>query len=232
MDCLVSLVHDADAVQMDESVVAALDRAAAQSRPLLARLLNPQPHPAVTPPADQAADERHDPSVLQLDGTLADDLGDSGMGICANNGGNNGVSSRDCGSKDSGGSKDSSNQCAAQPGIPAALFTEDSSSSLKAGSSKHADAGARGPRVSHEQGTDAASKAAAPAAELTEVPPLRFVSGAGHDAMALAGKMPAGMLFVRCRNGGISHSPQELVDDEDVAASTAALLAYLLEESS
>ena len=40
-----------------------------------------------------------------------------------------------------------------------------------------------------------------------------------------------GMLFVRCRNGGISHSPAELVDDADVAAATATLLAYLHAEA-
>jgi allantoate deiminase len=58
-----------------------------------------------------------------------------------------------------------------------------------------------------------------------EVP--RLVSGAGHDALAMADAGPMGMLFVRCRNGGISHSPAELVDAEDVAAAAAALLAYL-----
>jgi acetylornithine deacetylase/succinyl-diaminopimelate desuccinylase-like protein len=35
-----------------------------------------------------------------------------------------------------------------------------------------------------------------------------------------------GMMFVRCR-GGVSHSPEEYVADEDVAASVAALYAYL-----
>ena len=58
-----------------------------------------------------------------------------------------------------------------------------------------------------------------------EVP--RLVSGAGHDALAMADAGPMGMLFVRCRNGGISHSPAELVDAEDVAAAAAALLTYL-----
>ena len=58
-----------------------------------------------------------------------------------------------------------------------------------------------------------------------EVP--RLVSGAGHDALAMADAGPMGMLFVRCRNGGISHSPAELVDAEDTAAAAAALLTYL-----
>ena len=36
----------------------------------------------------------------------------------------------------------------------------------------------------------------------------RMPSGAGHDAMVLAERVPAGMLFVPSR-GGVSHSPDE-----------------------
>ncbi|CAL9051268.1 unnamed protein product [Musa acuminata subsp. burmannicoides] len=46
-----------------------------------------------------------------------------------------------------------------------------------------------------------------------EVPVL--MSGAGHDAMAISQLTKVGMLFVRCR-GGISHSPDEHVLDDDV----------------
>jgi allantoate deiminase len=42
-------------------------------------------------------------------------------------------------------------------------------------------------------------------------------SGAGHDAMIVASRMPAAMLFVRSP-GGISHHPDEAVLEEDVAA--------------
>ncbi|GLC49316.1 hypothetical protein PLESTB_000206000 [Pleodorina starrii] len=60
---------------------------------------------------------------------------------------------------------------------------------------------------------------------LQSVPVL--VSGAGHDAMAIAETIPKmGMMFVRCR-GGVSHSPLEYVEPEDVTASTAALASYL-----
>lgn len=45
----------------------------------------------------------------------------------------------------------------------------------------------------------------------------RMPSGAGHDAMILAAKVPAAMLFVRSP-GGISHHPDETVLEEDVAA--------------
>ncbi|GFR47399.1 hypothetical protein Agub_g9116 [Astrephomene gubernaculifera] len=55
----------------------------------------------------------------------------------------------------------------------------------------------------------------------------KLVSGAGHDAMAIAETIPRmGMMFVRCR-GGVSHSPLEHVEPVDVAASSAALSAYL-----
>jgi allantoate deiminase len=46
--------------------------------------------------------------------------------------------------------------------------------------------------------------------------PQRMVSGAGHDAMILAEKIPAAMVFLRSP-GGISHDPAESVEVEDVA---------------
>ena len=46
--------------------------------------------------------------------------------------------------------------------------------------------------------------------------PHRMVSGAGHDAMILAEKIPAAMIFLRTP-GGISHDPAESVEMEDVA---------------
>ncbi|KAG1667557.1 hypothetical protein FOA52_014637 [Chlamydomonas sp. UWO 241] len=57
-----------------------------------------------------------------------------------------------------------------------------------------------------------------------------MVSGAGHDAMALAEVSKMGMLFVRCR-GGVSHHPSEHVEPDDVAASAAALYKYILERA-
>ncbi len=45
--------------------------------------------------------------------------------------------------------------------------------------------------------------------------PHRMVSGAGHDAMILAEKLPAAMIFLRTP-GGISHDPAESVAVEDV----------------
>jgi allantoate deiminase len=48
------------------------------------------------------------------------------------------------------------------------------------------------------------------------VTPHIMVSGAGHDAMILAEKVPAAMIFLRSP-GGISHNPKESVLVEDVA---------------
>jgi allantoate deiminase len=42
-----------------------------------------------------------------------------------------------------------------------------------------------------------------------------MVSGAGHDAMILAEKIPSAMIFLRTP-GGISHDPAESVAVEDV----------------
>ncbi len=46
--------------------------------------------------------------------------------------------------------------------------------------------------------------------------PHRMVSGAGHDAMILAEKIPSAMIFLRTP-GGISHDPAESVLIDDVA---------------
>lgn len=46
--------------------------------------------------------------------------------------------------------------------------------------------------------------------------PHRMVSGAGHDAMILAERVPSAMVFLRTP-GGISHDPAESVLNEDVA---------------
>lgn len=57
-----------------------------------------------------------------------------------------------------------------------------------------------------------------------DVPVL--MSGAGHDAMAMSHLTKIGMVFVRCR-GGVSHSPEEYVLEDDVWACGLTLLQYL-----
>jgi len=56
--------------------------------------------------------------------------------------------------------------------------------------------------------------------------PHRMVSGAGHDAMILAEKFPAAMIFVRTP-AGISHSPEEAVNAEDVEKAIEAGMQLL-----
>src|SRR5579862_978644 len=63
----------------------------------------------------------------------------------------------------------------------------------------------------------------------TGAAPHRMVSGAGHDAMIMAEKVPSAMIFLRTP-GGVSHSPAEAVLVEDVARAIEAgsnLLAVL-----
>jgi len=54
----------------------------------------------------------------------------------------------------------------------------------------------------------------------------RMHSGAGHDAMIVARRMPTAMLFLRSP-GGISHHPDESVRLEDVEAALAAGCAFV-----
>jgi allantoate deiminase len=49
------------------------------------------------------------------------------------------------------------------------------------------------------------------------LPVRRMTSGAGHDAMVMAGRAPAAMLFLQSP-GGISHHPGETVREQDVEA--------------
>jgi allantoate deiminase len=59
----------------------------------------------------------------------------------------------------------------------------------------------------------------------------RMPSGAGHDAMIVARRMPTAMLFLRSP-GGISHHPEETVLADDVAAAldTGVRFLELLEQ--
>jgi beta-ureidopropionase / N-carbamoyl-L-amino-acid hydrolase len=83
--------------------------------------------------------------------------------------------------------------------------------------------------------TDIGSHAATPCAPAMQaalaqavaragVEPFSLPSGAGHDAAMFAGTTDIGMLFVRCGNGGISHSPLESVTVGDVDLAARVLL--------
>uniref|UniRef100_A0A383W484 Peptidase M20 dimerisation domain-containing protein n=1 Tax=Tetradesmus obliquus TaxID=3088 RepID=A0A383W484_TETOB len=110
----------------------------------------------------------------------------------------------------------------AQPMIQQlAAAAEDSSSSSSSSSNACSASG----------GSDSSSCTAGNAGSISsfrstqsEVPVL--LSGAGHDAMAIADITKIGMVFVRCA-GGVSHNPAEYVDPRDVAAATAAFATFM-----
>lgn len=64
------------------------------------------------------------------------------------------------------------------------------------------------------------------AMEAAGFPPKRMASGAGHDAMVMAGRMPTAMLFLRSP-GGLSHHPDETVREEDVEAALCVAEKFL-----
>jgi N-carbamoyl-L-amino-acid hydrolase len=82
--------------------------------------------------------------------------------------------------------------------------------------------------VAMQQIVDASAAPCAPrlmqqfgdAIERAGLPRFDLLSGAGHDAMAMAAITDVAMLFTRCGNGGISHNPLETMtaDDADIAA--------------
>jgi beta-ureidopropionase / N-carbamoyl-L-amino-acid hydrolase len=64
--------------------------------------------------------------------------------------------------------------------------------------------------------------------ERAGLPVRRLPSGAGHDAVMFADITDIGMLFVRCGNGGVSHSPRETVSAEDADIAARILLDTLV----
>lgn len=59
------------------------------------------------------------------------------------------------------------------------------------------------------------------------IAPFELVSGAGHDAMAIAAVTDVAMLFTRCGNGGISHNPLETMTADDAELSAQVFLDFL-----
>jgi allantoate deiminase len=64
------------------------------------------------------------------------------------------------------------------------------------------------------------------AAEKAGFPSRRMTSGAGHDAMIVAQRLPSTMLFLRSP-GGLSHHPDETVLPQDVEAALATAMEFL-----
>jgi len=67
----------------------------------------------------------------------------------------------------------------------------------------------------------------AAAVERAGVPPFELLSGAGHDAMAMARITDVAMLFTRCGNGGISHNPLETMTADDAEVAAQVFLDFL-----
>jgi len=67
----------------------------------------------------------------------------------------------------------------------------------------------------------------AAAVERAHLPVRHLPSGAGHDAVMFDGVTDLAMLFVRCGNGGVSHSPREAVTAEDADIGARLLLDVL-----
>lgn len=94
---------------------------------------------------------------------------------------------------------------------------------------------ARGVTVAHTtsidqpavaMGSDLSALLAAAATRATGSEPRSITSGAGHDAMIVARRVPAAMLFLRTP-GGLSHHPDEAVLPEDVEAAFASGVEFL-----
>ena len=66
----------------------------------------------------------------------------------------------------------------------------------------------------------------AEATEAAGLPVKLMPSGAGHDSMVMASRVPTAMLFLRSP-GGLSHHPDETVLEEDVAAALGVCRKFL-----
>jgi hydantoinase/carbamoylase family amidase len=61
------------------------------------------------------------------------------------------------------------------------------------------------------------------AAGATGEPHMRMISGAAHDTMCVADRVPTAMVFVPCRDG-ISHTPVEHAEPADAALGAEVML--------
>jgi allantoate deiminase len=99
----------------------------------------------------------------------------------------------------------------------------------------HASAKTRGCTVAHTtsidqpavpMGSQLSALLAAAVARTTGCQPRFMTSGAGHDAMIVARRIPAAILFLRSP-GGLSHHPEESAEPADIAAALAAGMEFL-----
>lgn len=64
------------------------------------------------------------------------------------------------------------------------------------------------------------------AAEATGEPYMTMVSGAAHDTMCVADRVPSAMVFVPCRDG-LSHTPEEDADPADAAIGVEVMVGAI-----
>jgi allantoate deiminase len=99
---------------------------------------------------------------------------------------------------------------------------------LTAGIGERRELGVTWSAISHQPATactPALVERVAEAVAATGTPVRELPSGAGHDAVTLAGHTGVAMLFVRCA-GGISHHPDESVTEADVALAIDAATRF------
>jgi acetylornithine deacetylase/succinyl-diaminopimelate desuccinylase-like protein len=63
-------------------------------------------------------------------------------------------------------------------------------------------------------------------AAATGEPFTTMISGAAHDTMCVAERVPAAMVFVPCRDG-LSHTPEEDADPADAALGVEVILGAI-----
>lgn len=66
------------------------------------------------------------------------------------------------------------------------------------------------------------------ACEVLELPALKIMSGAGHDAVYLSRVMPTGMIFIPCQDG-LSHNEAESIEKEHAIDGANVLLQAVLQ---
>ena len=66
------------------------------------------------------------------------------------------------------------------------------------------------------------------ASERLGVKPIMLPSGAGHDAAMMSSLTESAMIFLRCGNGGVSHSPLEIITEEDADFAARVLFDFLM----
>jgi hydantoinase/carbamoylase family amidase len=64
------------------------------------------------------------------------------------------------------------------------------------------------------------------AAQDTGEPFMTMISGAAHDTMCVAERVPSAMVFVPCRDG-LSHTPEEDADPDDAAVAVQVMLGAI-----